>query len=190
MKGEKRVAGYTALRAGPGCVRRGAAGAEGTRPRAAEEEGGRGGVEPAAARRGPVGRAERRARSPSSGSAGRGRGAQWGRSGGGGGGAGAPGEEERWKPGREGDGRGPKVGKEGRGGRAGVLAQGPRAPEPGEVQLGGGARGAEGGGEAVGAGSVFGAPRQGGWRPPVRAGRCVCALCRSGRKMVQKGKLG
>lgn len=41
-----------------------------------------------------------------------------------------------------------------------------------------------------GAGSAFGAPRRRGWRPPVRAGRCVCALARSRRKMAQKGKVG
>lgn len=88
------------------------------------------------------------------------------------------------------DARGLKVGKQGAGGRAGALAQAPRAREPGEVELGGGAGRAEGGGEGGGAGSVFGAPRRGAWRPPVRAGRCVCALPRSGRTMAQKGKLG
>lgn len=91
---------------------------------------------------------------------------------------------------REEDGRGLKVGKEEADRRAGALARGSRARGPGEVELGGGAGRAEGGGAGGGAGSVFGAPRQGGWRLPVRAGRRVCALLRSGRKMAQKGKLG
>lgn len=92
-------------------------------------------------------------------------------------------------------GRGLKVGKEEADRRAGGRAPWPggvTAREPGEVELGGGAGRGEGGrrGEGGGAGSVFGAPRQRGWRLPVRAGRCVCALLRSGRKMAQKGKLG
>lgn len=118
----------------------------------------------------------------SSGSARRGRGAQWGPSG--------STRRGRRVGARAGGGRTRTESGERRCRRAGALAQGPRAREPGEVELGGGAGRAEGGGEGGGAGSVFGAPRQGGWRPPVRAGRCVCALSRSGRKMAQKGKLG
>lgn len=71
-------------------------------------------------------------------------------------------------------------------------AQGPGAAGAGEVELGGGAGRAGRGrrGQAERRGGAFGAPRRRGWRPPVRAGRCVCALARSRRKMAQKGKLG
>lgn len=86
---------------------------------------------------------------------------------------------------REGDARGRKVGKEVQAGgwRCGPGAAGTRRDRAGRRRR---PRGAEGGG----AGSAFGAPRWGGWRPPVRAGCRVCALPRSGRKMAQKGKLG
>lgn len=179
--------GSPALRAGPGPCCEGQRGAEGMRPRTAEEEGGRGGVVPAAARWGPVGRAERRVHSPageSSGSAGRGRGAQWDPSGDGRG-AGAPGEEGGWERGREGDGRGPKVGKEGAGGRAPwPRGRGRRSPtrsswaaaraeprEEGKAEARGaclGRRGREGGGRRCARGAVCARSPAPGGRWPRR----------------------
>lgn len=148
--------------------------------------GGRRSVLQAAAHRSPADPAQWRARSRHPGEPGSGR-----RPGGAAGAVAA----ERGHLRRGQGGRGLKVGKEEADRRAGGRAPWPggvTAREPGEVELGGGAGRGEGGrrGEGGGAGSVFGAPRQRGWRLPVRAGRCVCALLRSGRKMAQKGKLG
>lgn len=124
-RGEEGLGHWTAA---PGWVQRDEAAGQRRR------RGGRRGVVRAAAHWRSVDRAWRRARSPSRGELGSG-----GRGGGGRSRAGAAAAAERGHLRREEDARGLKVGKEEAGRRAGALARGSRAREPGEVELGGGA---------------------------------------------------